>query len=200
MFIGSGKKIFSIVGSLLVLLGVFGPWLWRGFDSYQEYNPATGETILKYRTITKISPLYFSVKTEDGDNEVSWFYSAGTTLSAVVMLSSIAIYIVLNRGLSWSKSLGLLLAILGIFVFFLSLGGGLWLGVITRFAWGFQLTLLGIMVMFIHTTTVASRRRPASRKTACAASSGATCPETPSTVARRAPTSTRMAPGMREEA
>lgn len=150
MFASSGKKIFSIVGSLLVLLGVFGPWLWRGFDSYQEYNPVTGETILKYRTITKISPLYFSVKTEGGDNEVSWFYSAGTTFSAVVIISSILIYIFFNKMLSWSNSFGLLLALLGILVFFLSLGGGLWLGVITKFAWGFQLTLLGIMVMFIH--------------------------------------------------
>ncbi len=143
------KKVFSIFGSLLILVGIFGPWLWRGFDSYQEYDPNTGEAILKYRIITKISPLYFSINTEEGDNEINWIYSAGTTLSAVMLFSSILFNLFLYGKLSWSKGLSLFIAILGIFLFFLSLGGGLWLGVITRFAWGFYGTMLGIVVMFL---------------------------------------------------
>jgi hypothetical protein len=99
--------------------------------------------------ITKISPLYFLINTEEGDNEINWIYSVGTTLSAVLFFTSILSNLFLYSKLSWSKGLSLFIAILGVFLFFLSLGGGLWLGVITRFAWGFYGTMLGIVVMFM---------------------------------------------------
>jgi hypothetical protein len=144
------QQILMAVCSLLIIMGVLGPWLWRGFDPYQEYDPKTGERILIYGMTTKISPFYISVNREGSDGRVNLFYSTGTTLSGIILISSALLFPLKGDRLSWIKGSAFLLALFGLLTFFLSLGGGLWLGIITRITWGLQLTMAGISLMLLY--------------------------------------------------
>ena len=138
----------AVLASLLIFLGTLGPWLWRGYDSYQVVDPETRDVELRYRLITRMSPFYVVATTEEGEATTGWFISPGTTLSGVTLIVAAALFPLRWRR-PWVRGALSFACILGCLTFFLSLGGGLWLGLVTRFSWGFQATVGGITLALI---------------------------------------------------
>jgi hypothetical protein len=138
----------AMLAGLLVFLGTLGPWLWRGYDSYQVVDPETMDVKLHYRLTTRMSPFYVVATTEGGEVTMGWFISPGTTLSGVILLIAAVLF-----PLWWKRPRvrGALSAacIVGCMIFFLSLGGNLWLGLVTRFSWGVQVTVVGVALMLL---------------------------------------------------
>lgn len=141
----SKREILEVMACLLILFGSLGPWLWRGYNSYQVFDPETGERELHYELISKMSPFYISATYENEDPTYEWFVSPGTTLAGLLLIASSLVFPFTSR--SRIKIITLSIALLGCFFFFLSLGGGLWLGLITRFSWGFQVAIIGLTLM-----------------------------------------------------
>lgn len=138
-------KILDILAFFLVIVGTFGPWLWRGYNSYQVIDTQTGERELRYRIISKISPFYVLAKPEYQKSNLDWFVSPGTTMAGFLLVAAAITFPFITK--QKSKSIFFLVAFLGYSMFFLSLGGGLWLGLITHFSWGFQITTIGLILM-----------------------------------------------------
>jgi hypothetical protein len=138
----------AVLAGLLILLGALGPWLWRGYDSYQVVDPETRDVELRYRLTTRMSPFYIVATSEGGEATTGWFISAGTTLSGVILIIAAALFPLRWKRL-WVRGVLSAVSILGCMTFFLSLGGGLWLGLVTRFSWGFQATIVGVAVMLL---------------------------------------------------
>jgi len=144
-----GKKdILSIIAGAMVITGAFGPWLWRGYDSYQEVNNKTGKVELHYRLISKISPFFILIIPESNEPVTNWFVSSGATLAGVILIFMAFLFVFKFERL-WVKGLIFLFSLLACFFFFLNLGRGLWLGLLTHFDWGFKMTFIGLMLMFI---------------------------------------------------
>ena len=139
------REILVVVSCLFILFGSLGPWLWRGYNSYQVLDPKTGERELHYELISEMSPFYISATYENEDSTYEWFVSPGTTVAGLLLIASSLVF-PFTPSLR-IKAITLSIALLGCFFFFLSLGGGLWLGLITRFSWGFQATGIGLMLM-----------------------------------------------------
>lgn len=139
------REILEVMACLLILFGSLGPWLWRGYNSYQVFDPETGERELHYEFISKISPFYISATYENDNPIYEWFVSPGTAVAGLLLITSSLVFPFTSR--SMIKSILLSIALLGSFFFFLSLGGGLWLGLITRFSWGFQVIIIGLTMM-----------------------------------------------------
>lgn len=148
--IRSKKDVLSLFASLFLIVGLFGPWLWRGYNPYQVYDRQTGDRKLYYRLKTYISPFFLTVEPENDEKVTKWFASAGTTVSGAVMLVS-ALFYPLKYSRKEIKNILLLAAVLAFFFFFLSLGGGMWLGLITRFNWGIQVSSIGLAAMVFST-------------------------------------------------
>jgi hypothetical protein len=144
----SGVDYAAVLASLLILLGALGPWLWRGYDSYQVVDPETRDVELRYRLTTRMSPFYIVATSEEGEATTAWFISAGTTLSGVILIIAAALFPLRWKRL-WVRGTLSVVSILGCMIFFLSLGGGLWLGLVTHFSWGFQATIVGVAVMLL---------------------------------------------------
>ena len=141
----SKREKLEIMTCLLILFGSLGPWLWRGYNSYQVFDPETGERELRYELVSKMSPFYISAAYENEDPTYEWFVSPGTTVAGLILIASSLVF-------SFTSSLRIKIvtlstALLGCFFFFLSLGGGLWLGLVTRFSWGFQAAVIGLALM-----------------------------------------------------
>ena len=135
---------FGLVCFLLIAAGLALPWLWRGYDSYQVRDSESGEISLQYRYITKISPFFMQVLGEEG-NTKAYFYSPLTSLSGVVLLVSGFFFVFKDVGYRW-KGLSCFAGLFSTFFFFMNLGGGLWLGLLTRFDVGFKLVILGLLL------------------------------------------------------
>ena len=141
----SKREKLEILACLLVLFGSLGPWLWRGYNSYQVFDPETGERELRYELISKMSPFYISAAYENEDPTYKWFVSPGTTVAGLLLIASSIVFPFISS--SRIRIVALSMALLGCLFFFLSLGGGLWLGLVTRFSWGFQATVIGLTLM-----------------------------------------------------
>ena len=139
---------FAVLAGLLIFLGSLGPWLWRGYDSYQIVDPETRDVELRYRLTTKMSPFYIVAISEEGEATTGWFISFGTTLSGVILVIA-AIFFPFRWRKLWIRGALSAACIIGCMIFFLSLGGNLWLGLVTRFSWGFQSTIMGVAVMLL---------------------------------------------------
>jgi len=144
----SKNDILSVLGGFLIIIGLFLPWLWRGYNSYQVLNPLTGEQNLFYRLITRISPFFLSVESEGDGVIINWFVSLGTTISGAILLCT-ALLFPLKYERRIMKKILFSLTIFAFFFFFLNLGSGLWLGLVTHFGLGIQLTSIGIVLMLL---------------------------------------------------
>lgn len=145
------KRKINIWGAaigFIVIIGLFGPWIIRGYNSYGVINPQTGLGELRYHSKIVISPLFGSI-IRDGDVEKTvWFVSFGTSL-ANVMLVSAAVLCAFRFNRRWVNFLIFNISFLGFILFFGSLGRGISIGVKARVGWGFIITLVGIILMFV---------------------------------------------------
>lgn len=144
------KKI-SIQGvfvSIILLLGLFGPWLINSFDSYAILDPETKTGQRKYHSRVELNPLYGSIYKDNVFVERYWFISPGISLAGLLLAIS-ASFSIFKYNSSWAHFILFMVASLGIIVFFLSVGRGISIGVFTKVGWGLKLTGFGLLVLFV---------------------------------------------------
>ena len=122
--------------SIIILLGLFGPWLVYSYDSYSTINSETKMGQLNYRSKIELNPLFGSLFTDDILVERIWFVSVGTNMAGLLLIISVILSI-------------FIIASLGIIIFFGSIGSGISFGLFTKVGWGLKLTGFGIMLFFI---------------------------------------------------
>ena len=75
-----------------------------------------------------------------------WFVSLGTSLSGIILLSVATLSIIRYERI-WVNFIYFLIAVLGVIVFFMSLGGGQAIGLRTQIEWGAMVSLIGLGLM-----------------------------------------------------
>jgi len=150
------NRLWNLVIGVVVIVGLFLPWITKGLDPIGQINPETGQGELHYRREILVSPFY-AVVTEEGEvQNISWFISAGTTLAGV-MLGLSSVFFMCRFHNAWIKISTFSLAFLGVVLFFMSFGVGLSIGLKTEFGWGVVITLVGVGLMFIFSIIELSR-------------------------------------------
>jgi hypothetical protein len=137
-------------------IGIFGPWLTYSYDPDSRLNPETKLGERFYHSRIELSPFYGSIYKDDIKIEEIWFISVGTTLSGIMIFVSASLSI-LKFKRSWTLFIIFILSTLGIFAFFMSLGRGIAIGVLTHIGWGLWLTGVGITFLFILSIKELSR-------------------------------------------
>lgn len=133
---------------LFLIIGVFGPWLSKGYDPYGGLNPETGKIELKYHQIIYLSPLY-AAKIIDGNLiERAWFVSDGLSIATLLLITSAILFMIKFKRLSYNF-ISFLITFFGFSMFFLSIGRGQAIGVVTNLEWGFYVSLLSAFLKFI---------------------------------------------------
>jgi hypothetical protein len=144
-------NLLGVVGSVLVFVGLLGPWLSRGYDPWYTFNYETRRTETHYRTIVEISPLRAELIEDDVIKSSFWFYdfnlSPSISLAAIgFMVAAVLSLVSFGR---WRVSLaGCLLYVISSMLFLSSFGRGLSVGVTTFFGWGLCVGAAGGIVMF----------------------------------------------------
>lgn len=144
------KRKINICGfaiGLVVIIGLIGPWIIRGYNSYGVINPETGQGELRYHSKILMSPLFGSI-IRDGNVETKWLVSFGTSLAGIMLISA-AILCAFRFNRRWVNFLIFNISFLGFMLFIGSLGRGLSIGVRTQIGWGLVITLIGIILMFV---------------------------------------------------
>lgn len=134
------RGVVSVIGSILVFVGLFGTWLWHPMPQYRD-------------TILEISPLCVRLIEHGVLRSWFWFYelSLGLSLSAMGLIVA-AVLCLISFG-RWKVSLaGCFFYVISIMLFFLSFGRGLSIGVKTLIGWGLWVTIVGGIVMFASAT------------------------------------------------
>lgn len=151
-FLRNRISISSVLVSLILLLGLFGPWLTTSSDPYATLDPETKTGQRKYHSRVELSPLYGSMYKDDVFVERYWFISPGTSFAGLLLAISASLSI-FKYNSSWAHFILFMVASLGIIVFFLSVGRGISIGVYTKVGWGLRLTGFGLLVFFVVSFT-----------------------------------------------
>lgn len=144
-------KIFIVLSSIVsvvIITGLFSPWLIHRYDPYPVFNPETKMGELHYHSMIILSPFYVS-QYEDGllVNR-SWFPSMGTVIAGLFILS-VAVFSVWRFNRRLINFLILVNSFTGIGVFFLSLGFGVAIGWRNKVGWGLMLTVIGLFFALV---------------------------------------------------
>ena len=150
------NRLWNLLVGVVVIVGLFLPWITKGLDPIGQINPETGQGELHYHREILVSPFYVVVTEEGKVQTIDWFISAGTTLAGV-MLGLSSVLFVCNFNNAWMKISIFLLAFLGVVLFFMSFGIGLSIGLNTEFGWGVIITLVGVSLMLIFSMIELSR-------------------------------------------
>jgi len=134
--------------SAIMIIGLMGPWLTVSYNSYPMLNPDTRTGQLFFRSTVQLSPFFGSLIEDEALIARYWFISSGTTLGGLLIAVS-SILSAFKHKASWTHFSLFLVALLGTIVFFLSIGEGISLGVITQIGWGLKLTAIGLLLFFI---------------------------------------------------
>lgn len=137
----------ALVG-IVILLGLFGPWLTYSYDSYATIDPDTRMGQLNYHSRVELNPLFGSMYKDDVLLERYWIITPGIFLAGILLAIS-ATLSVFKYTSSLAHFLLFMVACLGMFVFFLNVGEGISIGVFTKLGWGLKLTGVGLLLLFV---------------------------------------------------
>ena len=141
-------SIQGVLTFIIILLGLFGPWLTYSFDSYVTLNPETKTGQINYHSKVDLNPLFGS-RYEDGLLVGRyWFISPGISLAGLLLAISASLSI-FKYSFSLTHFILFIVASLGFIIFFLSVGRGISIGVFTKIGWGLGLTGFGLLVLFV---------------------------------------------------
>lgn len=141
-------NIWGIAVCIVVIVGLFNPWISKGSQPYSTINPDTGQGELRYNRIILLSPFFASILENDQLVERVWFVSLGTSLSGIILLS-VATLSTIKYERIWVNFIYFLIAVLGVILFFMSLGVGQAVGLRTQIEWGTMVSLIGLGLMFV---------------------------------------------------
>jgi hypothetical protein len=149
----SGRKDRLYLANLLlvalVVVGLFLPWLWRGYDRVMTLDEDTGRIQVRYERRVLLSPFYV-VYTENNEVEsVTLLYNLESNLVGLVTMIS-SIFTVLKYRDKRVYGYSLLVSIVSLPLFFMTLGGsGIGLGSVTYLGIGFYLEIICIFFIVI---------------------------------------------------
>lgn len=149
----SGRRDWLYLANLLlvalIIVGLFLPWLWRGYDRVMTLDEDTGRIQVRYGRRILLSPFYV-VYTEDGEVEsITLLYNLESNLVGLVTMVS-SLFTVLKYGDKRVYGGSLLVSIVSLPLFFMTLGGsGIGLGSVTYLGLGFYLEILYLFFMVI---------------------------------------------------
>ena len=131
-----------------MMVGLLGPWITMSYDSYAKLNPQTkmGETF--YHSRIELSPFYGSMYKDEVLIGRHLYISFGTSLAGLIIAIS-AFLSIFRFTVNWAHFALFFLALLGIVVFFLSVGEGISIGVFTQVGWGLKVTGLDLFLYFL---------------------------------------------------
>jgi hypothetical protein len=138
----------GILVAVVIIIGLFGPWITLSYDPDSRIDPITGIGERIYHSKIEITPFMGSLSTDGVIIQESWFISTGTTIGGLLILFAASMTMFKYRK-SWVYFLLFLASILGFISFFMSLGRGIAIGVITQIGWGISLTGFGVVFLFI---------------------------------------------------
>jgi len=142
---------------LIIVFGLFGPWVIKSYDSYPALNPDTRQGELHYHKQIMISPINAKLY-EDGQLvNTLWFVNSGMSLACGIFLS-VSVLSILNFKKYWINFILFFSAIFGVVVFFMSFGTGLGIGLKTSFGWGLSVSLLGMALMFVQAVSNVTKK------------------------------------------
>ncbi len=141
-------NIWGIAVCIVVIVGLFNPWISKGSQPYSAINPDTGQGELRYNRIILLSPFYASILENDQLVKRTWFVSLGTSLSGIILLS-VATLSTIKYERIWVNFIYFLIAVLSVILFFMSLGVGQAVGLRTQIEWGTMVSLIGLGLMFV---------------------------------------------------
>ena len=137
----------GLILTLIIFLSLFGPWVTLSYDSYVVLNPITKLGEKHYHSRMELSPFYVSIL-KDGQLETRFLLvSVGTTVAGIIFVA-VAVASMFKYRIGWISFLNFFGFITGLFVFFLSLGRGISIGVFTKSGWGMILSFFGLLWSF----------------------------------------------------
>lgn len=141
-------SFWGIIVCMVVIIGVFNPWISKGSEPYSIINSDTGQGELRYNKKIFLSPFYASIFEYHQFVERIWFVSIGTSISGIMLLS-VALLSTVKYERLWVNFVYFIIAALSIVVFFMSLGFGLSIGLKTQIEAGITVSLIGLFLMFV---------------------------------------------------
>lgn len=142
-------NLLSVVAFIVIVFGIFNTWLWRGYDSWTDFDPQRREVEIHYHIITTVSPFYSSIIVDGKLSNMFWFVNFETSLAGAIILSTSFLSIFVYKK-KYIKLLLNFISLIMVVFFFLSFGGrGLGIGSITYLGDGFRITMIGVTLMFI---------------------------------------------------
>ena len=141
-------NLAGLLVAIILIIGLFGPWLIVGYDSYAKINPETKVGEAHYHSIVELNPLYASLYNDEELVEKTWFITFGTALAGLTLIISAALSIFKYKQTFVHTAL-FILSLIGVFIFFLSVGSGISIGVATQIGWGLEIAGLGLLVSFV---------------------------------------------------
>lgn len=141
-------SFWGIIVCMVVIIGVFNPWISKGSEPYSIINSDTGQGELRYNKKIFLSPFYASIFEYHQFVERVWFVSIGTSISGIMLLS-VALLSTVKYERLWVNFVYFIIAALSIVVFFMSLGFGLSIGLKTQIEAGITVSLIGLFLMFV---------------------------------------------------
>jgi len=146
----------GFIVAIIMIIGLFGPWLTVSYDSYSKINPVTKLGEAYYHSRVELTPLFGSVYKDEILVEQTWFVSIGINVAGFIMALS-AFLSILKYKKNWAHFSIFVLYIVGIVFFFMSLGEGISIGVFTDVGWGLKVTGLGVLILFLFSIYELSR-------------------------------------------
>jgi hypothetical protein len=146
----------------LIMVGLFLPWVIRGYDSYAAMNPETRQGELRFHKKILLSPMGVKLYEDGVLVETLWFVSPGISLAGLMLASAAALSAIRFR-IRWVRLSLFIIAVLGVLIFFMSLGTGLGIGLKSSFGWGLPVSLLGITLIFASSINELAKSAPKPR-------------------------------------
>ena len=147
-FLNNKVSFEGVLVSIIILLGLFGPWLTYSYDSYSTLNRDTRMGQLNYHSKVELNPLFGSMYKDDFLVERYWIITPGVFLAGILLAIS-AIFSIFKYTSKVAHFLLFIVASLGLLVFFLNVGEGISIGVFTKIGWGIKLTGIGLFLLFV---------------------------------------------------
>ena len=139
----------GLILAIIIFLSLFGPWITLSYDSYVVLNPITKLGEKHYHSRMELSPFHVSV-IKDGQLETRFLMvSVGTTVAGIIFVA-VAVASMIKYRSGWISFLIFFGYLVGLFVFFLSLGRGISIGVFTKAGWGMITSFFGLLWSFFH--------------------------------------------------
>ncbi len=141
-------NLAGLLSAIILIIGLIGPWLTVSYDSYAKLNPETKVGEAYYHHRVELNPMFASLYNDEVLVEKTWFITFGIGLAGIILVVA-AVFSIFKYKRTWVHLSLLILSIIGMMIFFLSVGNGISIGVATQIGWGLEVYGLGLLVLFV---------------------------------------------------